>query len=78
MATIFKDGDFVELRAEMDLLVAVSNCPHPFSPDATFAPAPVQAVVWQGPAPDADDLCRTATAEAVRGFENTDPLFAAR
>ncbi|MCF4166758.1 DUF1989 domain-containing protein [Zavarzinia compransoris] len=75
---VLKDGDFVELRAEMDLLVAVSNCPHPFSPGAEFAPSPVQAIVWQGPAPDADDLCRTATAEAVRGFENTDPLFAAR
>ncbi len=71
-------GDFVELRAEMNLLVAVSNCPHPFAPGASFAPQPIEAVIWQGPAPAADDLCRTATAEAVRGFENTDPLFAGR
>lgn len=73
-----KPGDFVELRAEMDLLIAVSNCPHPFSPGAVFAPKPVEAVIWRGPVPATDDICRTATAEAVRGFENTDPLFAPR
>ncbi|PWR21861.1 urea amidolyase associated protein UAAP1 [Zavarzinia compransoris] len=70
-------GDFVELRAEMDLLVAISNCPHPFSPGA-YAPQAIEAVIWQGPSPAGDDICRTATAEAVRGFENTDPLFAGR
>lgn len=73
---VVKPGDFVELRAEMDLLIAISNCPHPFSPGAEFAPSDIEAVIWQGPPPAADDLCRTATAEAVRGFENTDPLFA--
>jgi urea carboxylase-associated protein 2 len=26
-------GDFVDLRAEMDLLIALSNCPLPFDPD---------------------------------------------
>lgn len=72
---VTKAGDFVELRAEMDLLIALSNCPHPFSPGA-YAPSDIEAVIWQGPPPLADDLCRTATAEAVRGFENTDPLFA--
>lgn len=73
---VVKAGDFVELRAEMDLLVAISNCPHPFSPGDAWAPSDIEAVIWQGPPPAADDLCRTATAEAVRGFENTDPLFA--
>ena len=35
-------------------------------------------VVWDSPEPDEDDLCRTATEEAVRGFENTDPLFGSK
>lgn len=69
-------GGVVDLRAEMNLLVGVSNCPHPFSPDSTFAPGPIDVVRWQAPAPAADDLCRTFCEEAQRGFENTDPLFA--
>ncbi len=60
-------GDYVELRAEMDLVVALSNCPHPLDPDP--ASAPVTVTRFRLPVA-ADDLCRTATAEAVRGFEN--------
>ena len=68
-------GDFVDLRAEMDLLVALSNCPHPLDPDQSLPPA-VEAVRFRAPLPGADDLCRTATIEASRGFDNTDALFA--
>lgn len=63
-------GDFVDLRAEMGLLVAVSNCPHPLDPAPAYAPNPVALTRFRTPAPAADDLCRTATIEAVRGFEN--------
>jgi urea carboxylase-associated protein 2 len=62
--------DYVDLRAEMDLLVALSNCPHPLDPDPAYAPSPVRVTRYRAAAPAADDLCRTATAEAVRGFEN--------
>ncbi|GJE27192.1 urea amidolyase associated protein UAAP1 [Methylobacterium organophilum] len=65
-----RGGDFVDLRAEMDLLVALSNCPHPLDPAPDYAPPPVAATRFRAPAPQADDLCRTATLEAVRGFEN--------
>lgn len=60
-------GDYVDLRAEMDLTIALSNCPHPLDP--TPAAAPVTVTRFRLPVA-ADDLCRTATAEAVRGFEN--------
>ncbi len=63
-------GDFVDLRAEMDLIVALSNCPHPLDPAPDYAPNPVAVTRFRAPAPAADDLCRTATVEAVRGFEN--------
>lgn len=63
-------GDYVELRAEMDLIIGLSNCPHPLDPNPACAPHPVEAIRYRAPAPAADDLCRTATAEAVRGFEN--------
>ena len=65
-----KAGDFVDLRAELDLIVAVSNCPHPLAPDTRFAPGPVDIVIHALPEPAADDLARTATAEARRGFDN--------
>ncbi len=63
-------GDFVDLRAEMDLTVALSNCPHPLDPAPDYAPNPVAVTRYRAPPPAADDLCRTATIEAVRGFEN--------
>ncbi|MFN4209932.1 MAG: urea amidolyase associated protein UAAP1 [Devosia sp.] len=62
-------GDYVELRAEMDLIIALSNCPHPLDPGPDYAPRPVTVTRFRAPVA-ADDLCRTATAEAVRGFEN--------
>jgi urea carboxylase-associated protein 2 len=70
-------GDHVDLRAEMNVLAVLSNCPHPLDPSPVWAPRPIEAIVWRSPEPDDDDLCRTATVEAARGFENTDPPFAA-
>jgi urea carboxylase-associated protein 2 len=63
-------GDYVELRAEMDLIIGLSNCPHPLDPSPGYTPRPVEVVRYRATEPAADDLCRTATAEAVRGFEN--------
>lgn len=65
-------GDFVELRAEMDLLVALSNCPHPLDPAPHYGAAPADVAVLAAIPPASDDFCRTATAEAVRGFAQTD------
>ena len=62
--------DWVALRAEQGLLVALSNTRHPLDP----ATGPEPAVTLHRLAPvtvPGDDICRTATAEAVRGFENT-------
>ena len=61
---------FVELRAEMDLLVGLSNCPHPLDPAPDYAPGPIAVTRYRPPEPGPDDACRTASAEALRGFEN--------
>ena len=71
-----KPGDYADLRAELDLLVFVSNAPHPFAP-GDYAPKAIDLVVWKSPPPPADDFCRTATEEAVRGFENNARYLAA-
>lgn len=41
-----KPGDHVDLRAEMDLLVVISNCPERDNPAAGFKPTPVRAIVY--------------------------------
>ena len=41
-----KPGDHVDLRAEMDLLVVISNCPERDNPAAGGSPTPIRAVVY--------------------------------
>ncbi len=68
-ATLLSGADYVDLRAEMPLILALSNTRHPMDP-ATGDVPPVTATLQAAQAVAADDLCRTATAEAMRGFEN--------
>ena len=65
------NGDFIDLRAEMDLLIALSNCPHPFDPAPDYAPGPLALIRFRISVA-ADDFCRSGGAEAIRAFENTD------
>lgn len=41
-----KPGDFVDLRAEMDVLAALSNCPQMHNPANDYNPTPIRLVVW--------------------------------
>ncbi len=41
-----KPGDYVDLRAEMDLLVVISNCPERDNLAAGGEPTPVRAIVY--------------------------------
>jgi hypothetical protein len=70
-----KPGSFIDLRAEMNVLIIISNCPHTLHPGSIYDPKPIQIQIVKTPAPAPDDLCRTANPEAVRGFINTDALF---
>ncbi len=45
--SISKPGDYVDLRAEMDVLAVVSNCPQVNNPVNDFNPTPVRAIVYQ-------------------------------
>lgn len=63
--------DWIDLRAEMDLLIALSNTRHPLDPAKGDVPAVTVSRLAARPVP-ADDLCRTATAEAIRGFQNNE------
>ena len=63
-------GDFIDLRAEMDLVIALSNCPHPLDPSSTYNPGDVEIIRYRAEAAGDGDLCRTASAESMRAFEN--------
>lgn len=43
---ISKAGDFIDLRADMDCLVAISNCPQVRNPCNAFRLKPLQVVVY--------------------------------
>jgi hypothetical protein len=42
-----RPGDFYDLRAEMDLLVAVSNCPQERNPCNGFKPTPMGMIIYE-------------------------------
>lgn len=67
-------GDFVELRFDMDVILAVSSAPHPYDPSPIYAPKKVGLMAWRcGPAP-AVDICRAFRPENARALHNTDML----
>jgi uncharacterized protein len=63
---------YVDLRCEMDVLVVLSNTPHPLDPEPKYAPPAVELVTWQGTPPAADDICRLSRPENGRGFALTE------
>ncbi len=42
-------GKYVEMRADMDLIVLVSNCPQLNNPCNAYNPTPVRFLVWDAP-----------------------------
>lgn len=46
-----RPGDFVDLRARMDVLAVASNCPQELNAAAGGQPTPVRAIVWRPDGP---------------------------
>ena len=42
-----KPGDYVDLRAEMDVLAVISNCPQTRNPVNAYNPTPIRLIVWE-------------------------------
>jgi urea carboxylase-associated protein 2 len=70
-----RSGDFVDLRAEMNVVVVLSNCAHPLDPIRPAASGPVTLIRYRAPVATSEDLCRTLSQEMVRAFAFTDRLF---
>jgi urea carboxylase-associated protein 2 len=69
-------GSSIELRAEMDVLVVLSNTPHPLDPSPKYAPPPVGLEIHLGTPAAADDPCRRSCPENERGFTLTEAYAA--
>ena len=41
-------GKYVEMRAEMDVLAVISNCPQLNNPCNAYNPTPVRVLIWDG------------------------------
>lgn len=69
-------GARVTLRAEMDVLVVLTSCPHPMDPRSEYQPAAVLLEILSGPPPADDDFCRTFRGENSRAFTLTERFLA--
>lgn len=65
-------GAMVELRCDMDVILAISTAPHPLDPRSGYAPGKLGIAAWRsGPAP-LDDPCRRFRPECARALHNAD------
>jgi urea carboxylase-associated protein 2 len=65
-------GTSVELRMDLDVIVAVSTAPHPLDLRPGYAPGKVGIAAWRrGPA-GPDDVCRHHRPEGARALHNSD------
>jgi len=70
-----KAGDYVDLRAEMNVLAILNTCQHPLDANPNYRPKPVQVSVRRVPPPGPDDACRISRPENRRGFTLTERYF---
>lgn len=70
----FTPGRSLVLRAEMDLILVLANCPHVLD-GRPWRITPLRATAWRGPVTAADDPIRNATPERRRAFLNTEDLY---
>jgi urea carboxylase-associated protein 2 len=63
------------LRAEMEIIIVIANCPHVLDPRENWTVTPLRATAWRGPVTPPNDAIRIATPEGLRAFENVEDYF---
>jgi urea carboxylase-associated protein 2 len=71
----FPPGRHIILRAEMDVIVVLANCPHVLDARGAYGVSPVRATAWRGPVTALDDPIRLATPEGLRAFQNVEDYY---
>jgi urea carboxylase-associated protein 2 len=68
-------GRAMILRAEMDVILVIANCPHVLDPRDEWTVTPLRVSAWRGAITPADDPIRMATPEGLRAFLNVEDYF---
>jgi len=68
-------GMFVELRAEMNVLILLNTCQHPLDPNPKYEPRPVRLSIRKTVPASPNDACRLFRPENERGFVLTERYF---
>ena len=68
-------GSYVELRAEMNVLVILNTCQHPLDPGSEYKPRPVELSISRVSPARTNDPCRMLCSENARGFILTELFF---
>ena len=71
----FPSGRSVVLRAEMNVIVLLANCPHVLDDRGKYSVTPARVSAWQGSVTTEDDLIRNAALESQRAFLNVEEYF---
>lgn len=66
-----KKGDTITLRADMDVLIILSNTPNPLDPSANYPSVPVEIMITDAAPVEENDICVNHRPENRRAFENT-------
>ncbi|OXE37618.1 MAG: urea carboxylase [Phenylobacterium zucineum] len=71
----FVPGRTIILRAEMDLIVVLANCPHLLDDRPDYTVGLLRVSGWRGPITPPDDPIRNASPEGLRAFLNVEADF---
>jgi uncharacterized protein len=71
----FAPGRSILLRAEMDVIVILANCPHVLDARPQFSVTPARVSAWRGPITPENDPVRTASPESLRAFLNVEEYY---
>ena len=71
----FAAGRSLTLRAEMDLIVVLANCPHVMDARPDYSVTPLRVSAWRGPVTPLEDPIRNATPEGLRAFLNVEAEY---
>ncbi len=65
----------ITLRTEMNVLLALSNTPHPLAPSGEYPRCRMKLEILPAEPPAADDFCRNFRPECARALALTDRLY---
>ncbi len=68
-------GSYLELRADMNVLIILNTCQHPLDPNPRYQPKPVHLSIRRALPAGPDDPCRVSRPENGRGFTLTERYF---